>query len=264
MADDDGELKDTVQRLHRFIVDALRSKRDDPFGTPVTVSEIYQQLAPYRTVRTVLGFEMNADYEHALTRLLAGVDGLTRLEPPKARERLAKELESPNPDVGMSREFAACEVVLNPSSAGGDWVREQLEEPDPEPVRRTSQATADWGALTDLDPGAPARPPETSRDIDEADDTVHDEPVAAAVPVEDRAPAAAPRRKAAETPSPEKTRSAAKCSFCDSVLPGTRKLRFCPFCGGDQSVRPCAGCGEALEPEWAFCIACGTPVASEG
>ena len=226
MVDEDSELKDTVQRLHRFIVDALRAKRDDPFASPVTVSEIYQQLAPYRTVRTVLGFEMNADYEHALTRLLAGVDGLTLLEPAKARERLEKELQSPNPDVGMYREFAACDVILNPSTSGADWVREQLEEPDvPEPPQA---AAPDWAALAELDPVAPAADP----------------------------------GRGAETTSPETMPADATCSFCASALPPMHNLRFCPFCGADQSVRPCAGCGEPLEPDWAFCVACGTPVAS--
>src|SRR5688500_13204030 len=74
MVDEDAELKDSVQRLHRFIVDAVRAKRGDPFASPFTVSEIYQELAPYRTVRTALSFEMNADYEHALVRMLAGID----------------------------------------------------------------------------------------------------------------------------------------------------------------------------------------------
>jgi hypothetical protein len=232
MADEDSELKDTVQRLHRYIVDALRAKRDDPFASPVTVAEIYQQLAPYRTVRSVLGFEMNADYEHALTRLLAGLDGLTLLEPAKARERLEKELDSPNPDVGMYREFAACEVTLNPSTTGADWVREQLEEPEDEPAQH---AAPDWTALAELDPVAPA-----------------EQTVGAADP-----------GRTAETTSPEvKSPEHATCSFCASALPPMRNLRFCPFCGGDQSVRPCAGCGEALEPDWAFCVACGTPVAS--
>lgn len=246
MADEDSELKDTVQRLHRYIVDALRAKRDDPFASPVTVAEIYQQLAPYRTVRTVLGFEMNADYEHALTRLLAGVDGLTLLEPAKARERLEKELDSPNPDVGMYREFAACDVILNPSTTGADWVREQLEEPEEQPAQHTAP---DWTALAELDPVAPATP-KNAQPAEQPSD------------LREHVGAADPGRTAETTSPEEKTPEHATCSFCASALPPMRNLRFCPFCGGDQSVRPCSGCGEALEPDWAFCVACGTPVAS--
>jgi hypothetical protein len=33
---------------------------------------------------------------------------------------------------------------------------------------------------------------------------------------------------------------------------------FCPHCGSDQSQRPCGSCGETLDAQWRFCIACGT------
>jgi hypothetical protein len=47
------------------------------------------------------------------------------------------------------------------------------------------------------------------------------------------------------------------CAFCDANLPKGRNIRYCPFCGADQSMIPCAACGEALEPTWIYCIACG-------
>jgi hypothetical protein len=269
MVDEDTELKDSVQRLHRFVVDAVRTRRGDPFAAPVTVSEIYQDLAPYRTVRTTLGFEMNADYEHALVRMLAGVDGLTRLDPPKARERLLKELSSPNPDVTLYRDYAACDVVLNPPSPQMDWVREQLEDeaatPDATSHTTKTYQSPDWSALSDLTDSEHLDEEEETQDVEErstdaTDDTWTDPPAAEA---------GTAAELEADTPRQEddvmemKAAPAAHCAYCDSKLPPNRQLRYCPFCGADQSMQPCPSCGEALEPDWAFCIACGTAVASD-
>jgi hypothetical protein len=105
---DDG----LVDRLLAALADALRRTRKDPFGSPVTVAEIYQDLVPYRSVRTALGFHMNADYEHTVLRLLAGENELAKLEPDEAREELRSELDTPNPNVGLFRKFAACDVWI--------------------------------------------------------------------------------------------------------------------------------------------------------
>ncbi len=114
--DDDYGIDDgLVERLHALLSDALRRTRPDPFESPVTVAEIYQDLVPYRGVRAALGFQMNADYEHTLLRLLAGESGLTRLEPDEARQELSAELRTPNPNVGLFRKFAACDVWIEPS-----------------------------------------------------------------------------------------------------------------------------------------------------
>ena len=50
------------------------------------------------------------------------------------------------------------------------------------------------------------------------------------------------------------------CLWCRATLPERDNLNFCPFCGMDLKLVPCAGCGEELEPDWRFCIACGTEV----
>lgn len=106
-----------VKRLHRSLVQALRARGADSLDRPVTVAEIYQDLVPYRSVRETLDVEMNADYEHALLRLLAGEGGLARLEPESARDELRKELDSPNPYVGAYRNFAACDVFITAPAA---------------------------------------------------------------------------------------------------------------------------------------------------
>jgi len=79
-----------IAQLHRTLVDAIRRNRPEAIDRPVTVAEIYQDLVPYRTARTTIGFEMNADYEYALLRLLAGEGDLARIEPREVREDLGR------------------------------------------------------------------------------------------------------------------------------------------------------------------------------
>ena len=47
------------------------------------------------------------------------------------------------------------------------------------------------------------------------------------------------------------------CRWCRAPLPARENLNFCPYCGTDIHAVPCAACGEELEPDWRFCIACG-------
>ncbi|MDZ7780920.1 MAG: zinc ribbon domain-containing protein [Gemmatimonadota bacterium] len=56
----------------------------------------------------------------------------------------------------------------------------------------------------------------------------------------------------------EDMQQADACRWCRAPLPARDNLNFCPYCGIDVHAVPCAGCGEQLEPEWRFCIACGT------
>ncbi len=280
MVDEDTELKDSVQRLHRFIVDALRTRRGDPFASPVTVAEIYQELAPYRTARAALGFEMNADYEHALVRLLAGVDGLTRLDPSQARDRLKKELDSPNPDVTLYRDYAGCDVVLNPPTGQNDWVREQLDDDATDSTDSTDEAemeemvleeadmtrtgAPDWSALAALSRSETFDVEDETQDAEEPDDAndswadTPDVEAHAVFELETYAPSPSHDRMALNATSQQP----AACAHCDSVLPLSRAVKFCPFCGADQSMHPCPTCDEMLDPSWTFCIACGTHVAS--
>lgn len=245
-----------LERLHALLVEAVRRRRGgDPFHAPVTVAEIYQELAPYRSVRSALGVDMNADYEHTLVRLLSGEGQLARIEPAAAREQLERELESPNPNVGLYRKFAGCDVWLLPSgSPTPEWVLEHLAE-----------------AASAAPPEAPAAPPEVSA----PDDVVRSEvtlPEPTPAGAQGTRPTEQPRTMMNEqesagadagptsVPGRRAEVGAVHCVFCDSLLPAFRTVRFCPFCGADQSQRPCGACGEPLQAEWAFCIACGEPV----
>jgi hypothetical protein len=266
-----------VEQIHACLVEALRKQRPQPFERPVTVAEIYQDLVPYRTVRARMGFEMNADYEHTLLRLLSGEGELARLDPDHARNELMKELSSANPNVGLFRKFAACDVWITPLAGGADPEETLATAEGPAAVQEEDvDAVFDaWESRSELwrnagEPvsegmGLPADFPEEDalellleEEVDPAAPSV--EPTAI---VEPAAPQPEPEEKRVETmkSTTEPARRAAEgssCAFCDAALPAGRHVRFCPFCGKDQSLVPCASCGEALDRSWLFCVACGT------
>ncbi len=77
-------------------------------------------------------------------------------------------------------------------------------------------------------------------------------------PADEPAPVEPAGSRGATTPAP----APETCRWCEGPLPDRPGLRFCPHCGRDVQVVPCSSCGEALEPEWRFCIKCGQNVAS--
>lgn len=105
---------DVLRRFHRALVREIQASNPEHLSAPFSVAEIYQNLVPYRTHRDEIGVEMNADYEHALLRLLAGENDFLTIESRTARQEIREELESPNPNTGLYRDFAAADVRLNP------------------------------------------------------------------------------------------------------------------------------------------------------
>jgi hypothetical protein len=271
------EQDEPLERLYARLTRALQSQRSNPWTAPVTVAEIYQELIPYRVVREDAGFAMNADYEHALLRLLSGEGDWARLEPPTARDAIERELSSSNPNVTIYREYAACDVWIKaprnglpaaatagPPAQAEDNGLEELE------TRSTFALDVEPAAATASAPQpAPARQPEPSPQPAPAQSPPPPPSASASAPAPAPKPqsASAPPSVAPSAPAPPDRGQAAAvsgegpgshCAFCDSRLPSRRKVRFCPFCGGDQSMVPCGTCGEALESAWLFCVACGT------
>ena len=269
-----------VAQLHRSLVDAMRRSRPAALHRPVTVAEIYQDLVPYKLARTEVGFEMNADYEHTLLRLLTGEGDLARIEPREVRDILRMELDSPNPDVSLFRNYAACDVWVNvgdgvPAAAGeavageaeadASWEDDFLGSSTPAADAHDIQAAL--GAFDEADDEAEVDEPE---DVTPApsEAVAHSAPKPAArfeiAADETGEPADVverrPRRSAVPSGEPE----VIACAFCGSELPDGRMVNFCPFCGSDQSQQPCPTCGELLDPLWRFCIACGTRVRQLG
>jgi hypothetical protein len=271
---------DLVEKLHGLLAEALHRSRPDPFNAPVTVAEMYQDLVPYRSVRTALGFQMNADYEHTLLRLLAGEGGHARLEPPEAREELSAELETPNPNVGLFRKFAACDVWITPAavpagtpgfaSGAAPAIAPELPTlspalPAPEPPAKQVTGRAETNESWEK----PAATPQQEWDDLEEELLLEEEVELPDTSAQAVSQPARPPKSSEPTPKAmfeTKTSHASiaepvttgSCAFCRTGLPAGRMVRYCPFCGADQSLKPCATCREPLEPSWKFCIACGT------
>jgi hypothetical protein len=262
-----------IHRFHQTLVREMYARDPQRLGSPFTVAEIYQDLVPYRTHRDKLGVEMNADYEHALLRLLAGEDDLLALESETARKEIREELESPNPNTGLYRDFAAADVRLNldkldaallvdPTASGPGEERtmvenRKLEEASVEPEEELEEDLDDELLGADAAPSADADLAEdaTEEELDSGE-SLHQ--------VSERQPHPRARRGVqapADAPA-EDDLPFDNCPWCREKLPQRPGVRFCPFCGSNVRLIPCPACGEELELNWRFCVACGTEVQS--
>lgn len=216
---------DVLQSFHKVLVEEIRAKRPDYLTGPFTVAEIYQDLVPYPTHRDRIGVDMNGDYEDALIRLLAGEGGYLVLESEHALRELRSELQSKNPNTGVYREYAAVDVRLDPALVDGAEPTGAQDGESEETVARPEETGARVAGPTRVGPGVAAG-------------AASEEPAGGATALEE---------SDGET-----------CRWCRAPLPARENLNFCPYCGTDVHAVPCAGCGEELEPEWRFCISCGT------
>lgn len=109
---------DTLDRLHHALRAAI--ERAGATSRSITVAEVYQHLVPYRAMRGELGVWELAEYEHALLRLLSGEGGLVTVVAPEAAEEFRRELASPNPILGIYRDYPGVEVRLGGGAAAGN------------------------------------------------------------------------------------------------------------------------------------------------
>lgn len=210
---------DSLDRLYRRIADVLLREP----ATAVTVGDLYQHLVPYRTVRAELGFGELAEYEHALLRLLSGERDYLVVERADVQEEFQRELRTPNPILGIYRDYAEVGVYLNPYAP---------EVPAPD--------------LTAPPAAAPAAGPTPAMAAALARNGDADAPgVVLDVTSPEPARPARPRPKS--------------CPGCRTALPPGRDVRFCPFCGKCLAPIPCPECSTVVEPEWKFCVMCGWP-----
>lgn len=257
-----------LERFHRALIEEIQTQRPEYLTGPFTVAEIYQNLVPYGSHRDRIGVEMNADYEDALLRLLAGEGGFLVLESVPALRDIQAELDTSNPNTGLYREFAAVDVRLNQSrldlsAAAIDEITDLAEELDAEsPVPMAELAPAEKAPqdLGIVPPGvdvfeAKNGPPpvpssadsESNMELDMWSEEVspgglQPEFVESAGEDESGVPGGEP------------------CRWCRAELPERGKLNFCPFCGTDLKLVPCPSCREELDPDWRFCVSCGTEV----
>ncbi len=208
---------DVVARLQNWIIQEIQ-ERDYGVDRPLTVRDLYEQVAPYHAVRSRLQVGLNADYEHALLRLLAAEDGLITVETEDVRERLRRELEEAYPDVAIVRRFPDAPVRISPLSRAASPVAPPPVSDDGMPRQETT--------TPEPDPPVPTQ----------------EEPLAPPVSTEEE-PLAPP--------------AGADCSLCGKGLPVGCDVLFCPFCGRDQRLRQCRQCQELVERDWRYCVRCG-------
>jgi hypothetical protein len=284
---------DVLRRFHRALVREIQASNPELLSSPFSVAEIYQNLVPYRTHRDEIGVEMNADYEHALLRLLAGESDFLTIESRTARQEIREELESPNPNTTLYRDFAAADVRLNPDKIdealmwdpgrSETWQSGPLNEgEDSEPASETGVPVGEAQGAEDPGEEHGMNEEEGVGEVGEATepapaDEVEEEVVTHLVaevdsedlPVdlseeegswpggeEDSVMSSAEEMDVKEGFPP------ASCAWCREALPQRTGVNFCPFCGCSVHLVPCPECGEELELNWRFCIACGTEVSS--
>ncbi len=240
------ETSQILDRLHQVLVEEIRDRHPEYLERPFTVAEIYQNLVPYRSHRDRIGVEMNADYEAALLRLLAGEGDYLEVDSDTARRQIREELDSLNPDTGIYRDFAAVEVTLNleklpePGDGIGGAEEEVEDRPEDEGEGGTEFSFADELGGTDGSGSGGTGGPDSG---------VESEP--------DEAP---PEVAEPPTDEPGEGSEEGVCPWCRGELPDRDELRFCPHCGSRLDRVPCPECGTELEDDWRFCIACGAAV----
>lgn len=270
-----------VERMYGALVEEIGRTRPELLKGSFTVAEIYQNLVPYRTHRDRIGADMNGDYEHALLRLLAGEGGWVELDSGAARRRLQEELKAIDPDTGIYRNFAACEVRLNSERLEGDGTPtgsgEGMDEEasDEEVEGEPWLAEMEGDAAVDTDPAGAEGPPSDfigpAPELDPAIPAGEDEPPAASgqglgAAVGSTGTNGSGTGEGAASPAREEEAGGLdgedgaadeSCRWCRERLPERGDLRFCPYCGSRADLRPCPECSAELESDWIFCVACG-------
>ncbi len=241
-----------VDRLFQYLVSHLAKDHPDYLERPFQVSELYQRLIPYRYHRDGLGFDTIEDYEFAILRLLAGERGYATVEPEDAQRAMAEEVALSNPTPGAFREYAAATMTLS-SSAVRRFVAPEVAYAPPGSKRTTVPFAPPAGAATapiSHEPTAPPSPP-APKSVPAAPPRTSALPTDPTLPVADLA-------SLKEVPF-EHVEGTTDCPGCSELLPVDRDVGFCPFCGLRIGVAPCRECGEPLQPDWRFCVACGRP-----
>ncbi|HJU74603.1 MAG TPA: zinc ribbon domain-containing protein [Gemmatimonadaceae bacterium] len=290
---------DDLDRLFRRVVHNVRAAYPELLTQQFEVSQLYQQVVPYRLNRRELAVETVEDYELALMQLLSGARGYLTGDADMQRA-LQDELESLNPDLSSYRGYATSRIAIaadavraidqQPMHAGAamaastaSTVASRATEP-----MATSDA-ASPGARSPAPKTAPSAAPRTASSAAPKSAPAAPKTAPAAAP---RSPTFAPAHKSPtfisapksapsssapmssspkSAPAPATTTGPAKetgagsahdatCRYCSGMLPVGKNIVFCPHCGHDLTVQHCPACNTELEIGWRFCITCGRQV----
>ena len=258
---------DALDRTFRHLLQTIQARYPAYLSQPFEVAELYQNILPYRHHRRELALETNQDYELVLLQLLSGARDYLVVGD-EMRERLARELASPNPDPGVFREYSTAQIALSPAAVR----RFQSGVADTEPVLATAgsavgpETTTRAAAQRAPAPTLTTSPRSSSSAATAPNLMAQSAPRRPAAPSTSAAPTPAPRAPAAPIAArPTQTivpQAGEQCRYCNGALPNGRRITFCPHCGQNLTVVNCLACGTELELGWKFCTTCGRPVTS--
>ena len=106
---------DALDRMFHVLVKTLRDTNPALLTSPFSVSDLHQQILPYRHFRRELGLETNQEYEYTLMQLLSGARGYLEVDE-RLSDGLQKELTAGAPEPSRVRDYADAQVSLNPSA----------------------------------------------------------------------------------------------------------------------------------------------------
>lgn len=277
---------DALDRTFQYLVNTIQARYPAYLNQPFDVAELYQNILPYRHHRRELGLETNQDYELVLLQLFSGARDYLIVDE-EMRERLARELASPNPDPGAFREFSTSQIALSPTAVrrfqnGGARAPEPVlagatqapatVEVTPRvaaparPAAPVASQPAPRAASIPTAPSVPAQPSPASAPSSAsvasptspaAPATPRRAPVSSAPVTGPRSAAIPAASRAIQTIVPQ---AGETCRYCNGALPTGRRITFCPHCGQNLTIINCMACGTELELGWKFCTTCGRPV----
>ncbi len=238
---------DDLDRLYRRLVQNVRAAFPELLMRPFEVTQIYQQIIPYRHNRRELALDTNEDYELALTQLLSGARGLL-MGDDEMQHALRTELESPSPDLSAYRAYATSMVSLAPEALRALDAQPALQpapsSPGPTPSGRSVAEQVTLAARATEEVSTRGRP--------ELDAPPNVPPLGARPRISITPPPPYPRVVSEGSRALDAT-----CRFCAGQLPEGKAVVFCPHCGHDLTVKQCAACNTELEIGWRYCITCG-------
>ncbi|MGQ0643764.1 MAG: zinc ribbon domain-containing protein [Gemmatimonadaceae bacterium] len=250
---------DDLDRLFRRVVHNVRAAYPELITQSFEVSQLYQQVVPYRLNRRELSVETVEDYELALMQLLSGARGYLTGDADMQRA-LQDELESLNPDLSAYRGFATSHIALS-----ADAVRALDQQPMAQPVGTPVAAMAAASAEPAAMASRATERMRTSRDAG----TAESPGLRSASAPHPKSSAAMPPKSASSPATPSGASRAAEsgegaapaaCRYCSGSLPAGKNIVFCPYCGHDLTMQHCPACNTELEIGWRFCITCGRQV----
>ena len=239
-----------LERLFRYLTRTLYALDPGLVQQPLTIADLMTRYLPYRTSRRALAVESSEDHELLILRLASGEGGYAATDPAPVRLRFGAEARSPNPDLGVLREFRDAVMILQPG-----------------PLARVLSGQDEDDAYAPPRPVPPPTPvaPPPPVEMMQVESAVDEPDVVELLPFDAvRTPSAPLAPEPVVASSGVAPLPSAQCSFCGGALPSGRMVHFCPHCGQSQTVGQCPRCKAEVEYGWRHCVSCGTSLNYDG